>query len=114
MRKTTNHRMALLTALGLCGSLAAANALAGLADTEGPRVHVQYGDLDLTRHADVETLYARITAAANRVCGRASPIELRKLQITKACRERAIADAVEQVNQPVLTALHQSRASQLG
>ena len=68
---------------------------------------VSFADLDLSKPAGAQTLYKRIKAAARHVCGPAdrytfvvSPQSFRK------CYDKAIADAVAQVDRPSLTALH--------
>jgi UrcA family protein len=80
-------------------------------------ITVSYSDLDLTRQAGIETLYKRINWAARAACG---PTSLHKydafLSSRKAWREcvdRAIEHAVEQIDEPKLTALHQERSKRV-
>jgi UrcA family protein len=69
--------------------------------------HVHAADLDLARSADVVTLYGRLKRAAVRVCvvPTGSIFEL----VDEACRRRALADAVAQVDNAALTSLHAHR-----
>ncbi len=53
-------------------------------------------------NAGVEMLYKRIEGAANQVCGKADARDLRGMSFKKACVERAISNAVAEVNSPML------------
>ena len=56
-----------------------------------PQIVVAYGDLDLTRQADVEELNRRINRAANRVCPfENSKMALSRLLVAKKCVSEAI------------------------
>lgn len=92
---------ALVLVLGLLGA-----TQAQAADPYG--VTVSYRDLDLSTMAGAQTLYQRIGKAATKVCGYqggAFPEE----QLWRACYKGAIADAVNKVNSPLLTAVHTGR-----
>ena len=86
-------------------------ALAGAAiaqprDWETP---VSYADLRIEREADARTLLQRISRVATRLCG-GPEISLRAKQAMQACRAEAVARAVEQVDAPMLTAVHSGDA----
>jgi UrcA family protein len=69
-------------------------------------MRVSYADLDVTTQAGATTLYARIRGAAEAVC---RPLEGKRLSERaqwKACYEHAVAEAVQTVNRPALTALY--------
>lgn len=70
------------------------------------KVTVRYGDLDLSSRQGAAALYHRIGIAAEEVCG---PFEGRDLARTfryRACKQRAIADAVSRVNRPELFSVY--------
>jgi len=68
---------------------------------------VRYSDLSLDRAGDVATLYRRIGAAAQQVCG---PRELTgshfELPAYHACFTAAVSDAVASVASPALSAYY--------
>jgi len=71
--------------------------------------HVRAGDLDLSRNTDVARLYARLKNAAVRVC--VVPSSSRLDFVDEGCRRRALNDAVAQVDNAALTALHGHRGA---
>lgn len=98
-------------------SLTLAAAIAGLcgvahADRVGqldavPKIVVNYNDLDISHQDGLETLYARIEYAAMDVCDYDRlHKELSRQRRPAACFHAAVDDAIRQVNQPQLTALH--------
>jgi UrcA family protein len=64
---------------------------------------VSYKDLDLAWTEGAAVLYGRINAAAGNVCNSDGSHELREITEARACMDKAIADAVTQVNRPMLT-----------
>lgn len=96
--------------------LAAVSCVASVAVADDPAerksITVHYGDLNLSNEAGVEQLYGRIRAAARSVCR--SPREVVSLQVMqqrKQCANAAVAAAVKQVNNGILTAMHGSKSS---
>ena len=71
-------------------------------------VTVSYGDLDLSSPAGANTLYRRIQAAARQVCGHAGA-DLIEQSTWRGCYRNAIGEAVDKVNNPLLTAMHTGR-----
>jgi UrcA family protein len=70
---------------------------------------VQFSDLDVSKIEGAKTLYARLRYAAKAVC---MPLESAGLwgdAQHRACMDKAIADAVANVNRPVLSQYHQLR-----
>lgn len=72
---------------------------------DGVRMNaVRYDDLNLNKPAGARMLYRRIQAAAHQVCD-LSTRNLRLLGEQQACIERAVDEAVRNVNAPALTRL---------
>jgi UrcA family protein len=66
---------------------------------------IRYADLDLALEGDADELLTRIRAAARRVCdihGGMSTLD--EFALERACRRETIANAVEQLGNPVVTA----------
>jgi UrcA family protein len=100
--------LTLTSLLGFGAAMAAADAAA----SNGPDVTVSYRDLDLSRPADVRTLYRRIENAAASACLSAPPtVELARHLAWERCYSAAIDSAVMQVRSPELLALYRSHPS---
>jgi len=96
--------------------LAAALAFVGLTVAGSPShandvqtEAVGYKDLDLTWTEGAAVLYGRIKTAAHHVCNSDGNGELRVIGETKACVNKAMADAITQVNHPMLTQYYFTR-----
>ena len=88
----------------------ATTAQAGDPDQASPRydsVVVQYSDLDLKSLAGNKVLYARLSAAAERACGKESHTRdlQRRLQY-RTCYDSALNRAVDKIGSRELQALH--------
>jgi UrcA family protein len=94
-----------IIAAGLGGWLLASTAFAATS-TEAPAVRVSYSELDLSKDAGVERLYARLRHAAGQVCGDADNRDLVAGRYRDACVHAALDRAVEQVHSARLTARH--------
>jgi UrcA family protein len=81
-------------------------AFAGLSD-DPPSIKVSYTDLDPSKPAGAEALYHRITRAARTVCAESfrTSIPYRRVSGQKQCEEKAIGNAVNDVNHPLVSAL---------
>ena len=99
MKTASRFALALSTLSLLAGS---ATALAGSRVGEISTKTVSFRDLDLSTASGAETLYERISAAAREVCRGAELAEIR------ACRARAVDDAVRGVGSPLLSSVHRS------
>jgi UrcA family protein len=100
--------LTLTSLLGFGAAMAAADAEA----STGRDVTVSYKDLDLSRPADVRTLYKRIENAAASACLEAPPtVELARHLAWERCYSAALDSAVMQVRSPELLALHRSQPS---
>ncbi len=68
---------------------------------------VDFSDLNFNRPADVAALYARISYAADQVCGpRATTGSYSTSPGYLRCHANAVEEAVARVNRPELTAFH--------
>ena len=86
------------------GGLAAAEPVEG--NARG--IAVQYGDLELRNGLAVERLYARLTAAAERVCGYYDARDLRARNDWRVCYEAALAEAVARIPHTALAERHRA------
>ena len=76
-----------------------------------PKIVVHYDDLDITHKQGLEMLYSRIQYAAMDVCDYDRlHKELSRQRRPAACYRAAVDDAIKQVNQPMLTALHREKS----
>ncbi len=83
--------------------------VAAAGDLTGVRSEtVQFGDLNLSSPQGAATLYRRIAAAARDVCDRGH-FDLASLQATRACVDKAIADAVTKIGHPELVAVYNAK-----
>lgn len=108
-------RNALLTTLATAGlaSHAAPSAAADLAPAFATRSEVvAYDDLNLANPKGVQELYERIASAARAVCDIGNSRALVFLEHRRTCVARAVAQAVDAVGKPQLTAMHQARSGQ--
>ena len=94
--------LAACTAIGAVGSAHAANA-------NPPALKVHYSDLNLSTERGSLALYGRIVAAARQVCSVEGIRDLKAVAALKDCREQAIAQAVRDVNSPMLAAVYAER-----
>lgn len=97
--------------------IAAAALVLGVASTSAPArpssdgvrsVTVHFGELDLSRRAGAQVLFARIQRAAYDVCNGYSG-SFAEMQITMSpCYSTALAKAVADVNSPQLSAIYRA------
>jgi UrcA family protein len=77
---------------------------------------IQYGDLDLSTDAGVQALYERIKSAARHVCylemSEHPGIDLQARYFD--CYEDAVANAVKQIGEARLAALHRTQSRLAG
>ena len=88
------------TAIGALGNAHAAT------NADAPTLKVRYADLNLSTEQGSRVLYGRIVAAAHQVCAVDDIRDLRAFNAAKSCRDQAIAQAVRDVNSPMLAAVH--------
>jgi len=107
---STSIRLKQSTAWVALLALASAAAGANPEDTEDVQSeNVNYEDLNLTTLAGVTLLYSRIERAARLVCG--PNTDQSRMGQWKTCYRLAVAAAVARVNNPMLTAVHDSRTA---
>lgn len=108
----TRHALR-IAALGLmiAGAAAAADGPGRSASPQGDALTtvVRYGDLDLSRDEGARALYARLRAAASRVCEPLDSRDLRFQQLQAECYQKALSDAVRQSGSERLAVLHSGR-----
>jgi UrcA family protein len=95
------------------GVLVAAALVAGFATAgqaaEFQQVHVNYGDLNVNSEAGAAVLYQRIRNAAEQVCGTFGVRDLGAEAAAKACKTRAIGEAVAAVHAPALSQIYEGK-----
>lgn len=89
-------RMTWLTLATLSATMLVGVSHAASPDSVPSRA-VSYQGLDLNSNAGLQTLYRRIHFAADRVCGQVDARELARMQVKKACVDRAVSDAIATV-----------------
>jgi UrcA family protein len=107
--KNFTHNVRTPVAVALAAITACAALATGARAADVAQVHVKYADLNVNTDAGAAVLYRRIHAAANQVCAMPGDRELVVLAGTKACVDRAIAEAVAAVKSPTLSKLYESK-----
>jgi UrcA family protein len=79
--------------------------------TTPPQVVVKFADLDLSTAQGAVALYGRIRGAADDVCSRMYISTEAYRRHKDVCLQKLIADAVNKVNQPSLSAVYASKYS---
>ena len=92
-----------LVALTLAGAPPAVDAADA---TDLRRMVVSYADLNIDSRQGARVFYARLSAAATHVCGRADPRDLVAFSRFRQCYRHATDSAVAQVNKPAVSALY--------
>ena len=103
----TARRLLLVLPLLTLGAAASPALAAG--DAEAPRISVSYSRAQLATEAGVAELHERIVAAARRVCTSSARAGAQEALLRRQCRERAIEEALAQVDSERLHALHAER-----
>lgn len=76
-------------------------------------VVVAYGDLNLDSDQGVARLQRRLVSAANQVCGRPDPRNLRMAEAARECFDAALVRAVAKVGNERLARLNEARTRSL-
>jgi UrcA family protein len=88
------------------------------AETTGnpPHISVTYQDTAFATQAGTANVYRKLKSAARKVCGLGAGDKLTLDQRTRAeaCVDAALTDAVQRINRPMLTSVHESSARALG
>jgi UrcA family protein len=93
-----------------CGIALTTPATADQSDGESLTKVVSYSDLNLNGEAGARTLYGRLRTAATQVCAPFRGTTLREKTNWHECFDQAIARSIAEVDEPVLSAYHLSRA----
>jgi UrcA family protein len=94
-------------ALGITAAL----LFSGFAQAEDVRrLEVSYGDLDLGKTVQANTLYWRIQHAAHNVCASTVTPASRALMIERKCVAKAVDEAIQHVDNPNLTAIYLAKS----
>jgi UrcA family protein len=102
--------LALAAALGASGIAAAADG--AKRELVGNQVVVNYADLNLDNMAGNKALYARLSRAAERVCGPEPQLQdLRAHSRYRQCHDDALEKAVDRIGTPELQALHAKQSA---
>ena len=96
---------AAVAALGFAGQALAAD------DTAAPSQKVTAANVNFRSQTDVQAFYAKLARTAEAVCDSNSPNSYIQ-QRDRACVERALANAVQRVNRPLLTAMYRNSATE--
>jgi UrcA family protein len=107
---TTIQNTARAAAILLCVAIAMCTlqVTAQAAGDALPSKRVSYADLDISKPAGAKVLYSRIVAAAKQVCAQGGYKDLGAMQRVSGCVDRAINNAVKDVDSPALSALRPS------
>ncbi|HLZ99515.1 MAG TPA: UrcA family protein [Steroidobacteraceae bacterium] len=114
--KTTNTQairaVAICTAVALGFSAAGASAASSKSQLVSDGVNkyvVRFPDLDLSKIDGAATLYSRLSYAATVVCNSLHSRDLGIAARYRACVAQALANAVSNVNRPLVSQYHESR-----
>lgn len=100
-------QLALLMAAGSLGCLLGAGAAsADTVNADAPSRVVRYSTEALTSNDGLQDLYRRIQFAAKQVCPDSFSRDLHANELVKACRQLAVTNAIHQINNSQLAALH--------
>jgi UrcA family protein len=90
-------------------SAAALFAVSGAAQAEAPAQVVSFAKVDFRDQTATQTFYERVRAAARLACRSPYIISTKTVENDRACVEDTVSDAVNTLNRPTLTAMHQQR-----
>lgn len=116
MKIATNAQFAArpsMIAAALMAIICAASAYTTQASEPGEPLtkKVAYGDLNLETEQGASTLYKRLSVAAEEVCAPYKTIDLARRVAWQNCVARAVTSAVEQVNRPMVSAVHNRKVN---
>jgi UrcA family protein len=76
-------------------------------DAKGAQAVVNYTDLDLSKEADVRSLYTRLQRASARVCGDYKDVRILSVKRAyEACYQETLSRAVDAVDHAAVTAMY--------
>jgi UrcA family protein len=106
---STTRSIGLALAAIACGIALTTPATADQSDGEPLTKVVSYADLNLNSEPGARTLYGRLRMAATQVCAPFRGDSLREKGNWRECFDSALARSVAEIDEPMLTAYHQSR-----
>jgi len=107
-RFTSTVGALVLTALAFVAS----NAHAA---TQSEGITLRFARTTLSSPGDAARLYSSIKSAARQVCGlKAGRLILTEYRRAQSCYQKTVEDVVSEINQPQLTAAHQSSGGNVG
>jgi UrcA family protein len=111
MNTITSKSFRTLAAGAILSALALSFAAVSSAEEEAtpPQVIVKFVDLDLSKSPGAVALYGRLHGAAEDVCSRMYASTEAYRRYRNACLRKVIADAVNRVNEPTLSAVFASQ-----
>jgi UrcA family protein len=104
--KLTTFRRSLALAGAFAALTVTATSFAAPGSGAPLSVTVRYSDLDLATAAGASALYRRISVAARQVCPDSYTRDLGMLAASQRCQANAIAQAVRELNNPQVAAVH--------
>jgi UrcA family protein len=109
--KTQTSNLSRVTATALFGALTLSfAAICSAQDSpDALQQKVKYADLDVSRTAGANALYARISMAANNVCRDLNHGDLATKVFFNRCVDKAVSDAVAKVDQPALYSVYSAK-----
>jgi UrcA family protein len=94
---------------------AAARADVPLSIELAPKISVDYAAEDLETQKGVENIYRKLRKASRRVCGiDGGFLNLSEKTVAQTGVDDTLASAVQQIDRPLLTALHDSSGRKVG
>jgi UrcA family protein len=116
MKSAINIRSAAIPSIVAVALLAVAGAGSGgraqASEAGEPLTEkVAYGDLNLATEQGAKVLYVRLRYAAQDVCRPFEARELSRRRVWQKCIDQALSSAVEQINRPMVTAVHNQRSN---
>jgi UrcA family protein len=116
MTRTLQPLNVFLAAGVLAGSLLAA-PVAGAAEMSatGDGYVVRYSPGELANSADAQAVYRKLKFAARQVCESGATLRslMERVQAER-CYEKVLASVVREIDQPMLTSLHEAQGSKVG
>ena len=116
LRRTSERLTAGAAAIGATFlMLVTVDVRAATMNDDPPRVAVSYQDTQFATREGTANVYRKLKQAARKVCGLTPGNGMKLAERTKAveCFEGALADAVQRINRPMLTSVHESSARDL-
>jgi UrcA family protein len=120
MKRNVIGKLWMIGMIGIAAAGGAFTADAGVVARPAARqvdtrsVTVRYADLDLSEQAGVESLYQRLRTAARHVCGSKETRYLEAVRDWRRCHNTALEQAIKEVANERLTAVHEDRAGHPG